>query len=163
MSDGSEPRVDREGIHIDPEVAARVDIDEELDANLVGAYRFSEPGRRRISGWVLLASGAIAALSIQNGWWLGLGFAGLAAWQFLSAWPLAVGEGEALSQAAAAVDFPVGHASATVRVRGWRSRPTWSVVLYSASDPPDERALVLIDSVEGRVVGRPYQESVDPV
>jgi hypothetical protein len=56
----------------------------------------------------------------------------------------------------------VGHASAAVRFAGWRSRPRWAVVLYSASDPPDERALVVVDAVAGDVV-ETYREAIRPV
>lgn len=39
-----ERRVDRDGIHIDRDVADAVAIEEELDANIVGPYRFPIPG-----------------------------------------------------------------------------------------------------------------------
>lgn len=158
-----ERRVDREGIHIDRELADSVAIEEELDANVVGVYRFPSPERRRLAGWVSLALGLIAALTIADGWTVAIGFGLIAAWQFASAWPLEVDEHEALRVAAAAVEFPVGHASAAVRFHGWRSRPRWAVVLYSASEPPDKRALVVIDAVSRDVVEPPFVEAIDPV
>ena len=156
-----ERRVDRSGIHIDPELAEAVAIEEELDANLAGAYRFPSPERRRISGWVYLAMSMLALLAI-DGWVVAAGLAALGVWHLLSAWPLVVDETEALKIAGSTVDFPVGHASAAVRFAGWRSRPRWAVILYSASDPPDERALVVVDAVIGDVVDT-YREAISPV
>lgn len=157
------PRVDREGIHIDRELAEQVAIEEELDSNVGGEYRFPPPTRRRIAGWVFLVCGVAAGLSFDGGWLVGAGFLALALWQFASSWPLDIDENEAMTLAAAAVDFPVGHSSAAVRFRGWRSRPRWSVVLYSATEPPDRRALVVVDAVDGEIVETPYVEDVVPV
>jgi hypothetical protein len=102
-------------------------------------------------------------LVIDGGWLPAIGLFGLAAWNFASAWPLAIDEARALSIAAAAVGFPVGHASAAVTFRGIRSRPRWSVVLYSASEPPDQRALVIVDAVSGEIAEEPYVEPVEEV
>jgi len=153
-------RVDREGIHIDRELAEQVSIEEELDANIAGEYLFPSPRRRRIAGWVYLVAGALVGLAFPGGWWVAIGFAALAAWQFLSAWPLTVDEHAAVAAAATMVDFPVGHASAAVRFVGWRSRPRWAVVMYAATEPPDQRALVVVDAVTGDVVETPYVESI---
>jgi len=163
MSEESKSRADREGIHIEREVADSVAIEEELDANVVGPFKFPGPGRRRIAGWVFLAAGLVATVTIDGGWLVGVGFGMLAIWQFVSAWPLAVDEHEAMTVAGAAVDFTIGHASAAVRFHGWRSRPRWSVVLYSASEPPDQRALVVVDAVSGDVVEQPYVEDIEAV
>jgi len=163
VNDESNAKVDREGIHIERELADSVEIEEELDASVIGPYSFPDPGRRRIAGWVLGVAGLVAVVAIDGGWIVGTGFALLAIWQFLSAWPLAVDENQAMTVAGAAVDFPIGHASAAVRFHGWRSRPRWSVVLYSASEPPDQRALVVVDAVSGDVVEEPYVEDVEAV
>ena len=163
MNDESNAKVDREGIHIERELADSVEIEEELDASVIGPYSFPDPGRRRIAGWVLGVAGLVAVVAIDGGWIVGAGFALLAIWQFLSAWPLPVDENQAMTVAGAAVDFPIGHASAAVRFHGWRSRPRWSVVLYSASEPPDQRALVVVDAVSGDVVEEPYVEDVEAV
>jgi hypothetical protein len=163
MSDESKAKADREGIHIERELADSIAIEEELDANVVGPFRFPDPGRRRIAGWVFLVAGLVAIVAIDGGWILGVGFALLAIWQFLSAWPLAVDENHAMTVAGGAVEFAIGHASAAVRFHGWRSRPRWSVVLYSASEPPDQRALVVVDAVSGAVVEEPYIEDVEAV
>jgi hypothetical protein len=37
------------------------------------------------------------------------------------------------------------------------------VVLYSAVEPPDARALVVVDAVTGEVIETPYVEPVDPI
>ena len=160
MTDGEGRRVDRSGIHIDKDVAESVAIEEELDSNLVGPYRFPSPTRRRIAGWVFIVSAVTAMLLIDGGWLPAIGLVALAAWNFASAWPLAVDEDEALSIAGAAIDFPVGHASAAVTFQGLRSRPRWSVVLYSAEEPPDQRALVVVDAVSGDVDEEPYVEVI---
>ena len=160
MSDPVEPKISREGIHIERDVADAVHIEEELDANVVGPYKFPQPTRRRIAGWVLLWGALMCAVLIDGGWLPALGIAALAGWQFLSAWPLAIDENQALAVAASAVEFPVGHASAAVTFKGWRSRPRWSVVLYSATEPPDRRALVVVDAVSGDVDGDPYVEDI---
>jgi predicted alpha/beta hydrolase family esterase len=156
-----EPRVDRSGIHIDRELAESVAIEEELDANLAGVYRFPSPERRRLSAWVYLAMAALALVAADS-WIVAAGLAALGIWHFLSAWPLAVDETAALRIAGSTVDFPVGHASVAVRFKGWRSRPRWAVVLYSASDPPDQRALVVVDAIAGEVVEN-YREVIGPV
>jgi hypothetical protein len=156
-------KVDREGIHIDRDLADEIAIEDELDANVVGPFLFPSPERRRSAGWVFVAAGVIAGLTIDGGWLVAIGFGLLASWQFLSAWPLNIDENTAMTVAGGAVDFPVGHASAAVRFHGWRSRPRWAVVLYSASEPPDQRGLVVLDAVNGDVVETPYVETIAPV
>lgn len=160
MSGREEPRVDRSGIHIDKELAESLAIEEELDSNVVGPYRFPSPTRRRIAGWLFVAAAAITMVVIDGGWLPAIGLVALAAWNFASAWPLSVDETKALSVAGSVVDFPVGHASAAVTFRGFRSRPRWSVILYSAAEPPDQRALVVVDAVSGEVAEEPYVEEV---
>lgn len=162
MSD-DERRIDREGIHIERDLADEVAIEEELDANVESGYRFPTPSRRRISGWVYVAAGAVSVFAFEEGWIAAIGFALLAAWQFVSAWPLDVDEHEAMTTAGATVDFPIGHSSASVRFHGWRSHPRWSVMLYSATEPPDQRALVVVDGVSGEIVESPYTEKIAAV
>lgn len=158
--DRDQPKVDRDGIHIERDLADEIAIEEELDANIEGDYRFPSPTRRRIAGWVYVVAGLICGLTFEGGWWVSVGFFVLAAWHFLSSWPLAVDESEAMTTAATVVQFPIGHASASVRFTGWRSRPRWSVVMYSATEPPDQRALVLVDAVTGYVLAPPYVEDL---
>jgi hypothetical protein len=161
MTEPETPRVDRSGIHIERDLAESLAIEEELDSNVVGPYRFPSPMRRRISGWVFVVAAVLAMLVIDGGWLPAIGLFALAGWNFASAWPLSVDESRALSLAGAAVPFPVGHASAAVTFRGLRSRPQWSVVLYSAEEPPDQRALVVVDAVSGDIADEPYVEDVE--
>lgn len=164
MSDDRDGRkIDREGIHIDRDLADQVAIEEELDSNVVGEFVFPSPQRRRIAGWVFVVAGIVSAMTIDGGWPVAAGFGLLALWQFLASWPFNVDENEAMTTAASVVDFPIGHASASVRFHGWRSRPRWSVLLYSATEPPDRRALVLVDAVDGEVIDLPYVEAIEEV
>lgn len=161
MSD--EKRVDRSGIHIEKDLAQSIAIEEELDANVVGPYRFPPPTRRRSAGWVFVVAAVIIALTVDGGWVPAIGLVLLAGWQFASAWPLNVDEHSAMQVAGKAVPFPVGHASGAVTFVGWRSRPRWAMVLYSASEPPDQRALVVVDAVDGSVAEKVYVEAVPAV
>lgn len=158
-----QPQVDREGIHIERDLADQVAIEDELDSNIEGEYRFPPPSRRRLAGWVYLVAGVISGLTFDGGWWVAAAFVVLALWQFVASWPLEVDENEAMTTAAGAVDFPIGHASASVRFTGWRSRPRWSVVMYAATEPPNRRALVLVDAVSGEIVETPYVEEIASV
>lgn len=158
MTGEEHPRVDREGIYIDRHLAEEVAIEEELDSSITGELAFPSPRRRRIAGWIYLGAAVVSLGVIPGGWPVAVAMAVVGAWHFLSAWPLAIDEREAMAVAAAAVEFPVGHASAAVRFRGWRSRPRWSVVMYSATEPPDQRALVVVDAVSGLITEPPYSE-----
>lgn len=157
------PKVDRSGIHIERDLADSIAIEEELDSNLEGEYRFPSPERRRIAGWIYLVAGIAAGLTFDGGWYVAIGFALLSLWQFAAAWPMNVDEHEAMTTAAAEMDFAIGHASASVRFAGWRSRPRWSVVMYSATEPPDQRGLVVVDAVSGQMVEQPYVEDIAPI
>lgn len=128
----------------------------------VGAYLFPDNSRRRIPGYIYLALAAASlavrlgfpdAAVVNDGWILGaviLLVVGVIT--ITSGWQMHVDEKEALVKAQQAVGFPVGHASAQQVWRGFRSRPTWRVLCYSAEDPPIERGLVLIDAVDGSIV-----------
>jgi hypothetical protein len=73
LPDPSEPKVDREGIHIERDLADQIAIEEELDSNIQGDYRFPSPSRRRIAGWVYLVAGVICASASEwrcvGLWW----------------------------------------------------------------------------------------------
>jgi hypothetical protein len=161
VSEDGEPRVDRSGIFIERDLADSIAIEDELDSNQVGPFRFPEPTRRRTAGWVFVAAAVITTLAVDGGLVPVIGFLALAAWNLASAWPLTVDENRALAVAGAAVGFPVGHASAAVTFRGLRSRPRWSVVLHSAEEPPKQRALVIVDAVTGDLAEEPYLEPVE--
>ena len=73
-------------------------------------------------------------------------------YQLVSGWNLDVDERDALVASIDHVGFPVGHASAQMGWRGWLSRPTWRILIYSAENPPTKRGLVMVDGVDGHVV-----------
>jgi hypothetical protein len=155
-----------DGIHIPRDVAEAEGVPQDLDAGIVGPYRFPDPRRRRIAGWIYLATAALltplgADLPLV---WVGVALTlVLAVWHLTAAWPLDIDQEEALSRAAAAVDFTVGHASAAVTFAGSRSRPQWHVVLYSADEPPSRRALVQLDGVTSEPTHEVYIEDVPPL
>lgn len=140
---------------------------DELPADLqpalvTGPYVFPNNNRRRIPGMIYLAI-AVALLVVWlvvdgspavNGGFVGaallLALAG--AYSLVAGPDLAVDERDALVVAAAAAGVVAGPASAQLGWRGWTSRPTWRVLVYSAEDPPLRRAMVFVDGVDGRVV-----------
>lgn len=140
-------------------------LPEDLDVSTyVGQYTFPDIRRRRIPAvlYLLVAAACFAAWAGSGGDGVfvndgllaaAVALAAIAAYHLATAWPLVVREGEALVTAAAEVGFPVGHASAQLAWRGLRSRPTWRVLLFSAEDPPEQRGLVLVDAVDGTLVG----------
>lgn len=155
-----------DGIHIPADVAESEGVPEDLDSSIVGPYRFPDPRRRRVAGWIYLGTAAVMAVlaASQPLVWFAVALAVvLAGWHLMSAWPLQIEQEEVLARAAAEVDFPVGHASAAVTFVGVRSRPRWHVVMYSADEPPSRRALVQFDAVSGERVEPPYVEDVPPV
>lgn len=137
----------------------------ELDVTrTVGPYRFPDVARRRWAAGVYAVAGAACLalwathpgerVLVNEGFLVaGVALAAIAAWHLAAAWPLATTEADALVAAVRHVGFPVGHASAQLGWRGLRSRPTWRILLYSAEDPPARRGLVLVDAVDGSVVG----------
>ena len=150
----------------EPAGAAEGDeLPEDLDVTaFVGPYVFPDNKRRRIPGYLYLGLAALCVglwiatrdgdpVLVNRGILLaGVGLALIAAFQFLSSFPLDHDEKDALVSATREVGFPVGHASAQMGWRGLRSRPTWRILLYSADDPPSRRGLVLIDGVDGEVL-----------
>ena len=140
--------------------------DDLVAAGYVGPYVFPNNNRRRIPGYLylMLAAGCVAAWLVagrEEGVYVNGGFLGAAtllavvgAYSLLAGFDLDVDERDALVAASRAVGFPVGHASAQLGWRGLRSRPTWRILLYSAEDPPQTRGLVLVDGVDGEIVGQ---------
>lgn len=139
-------------------------LPEDLDITAVrGRYTFPDIRRRRTAGvlYLIVAGFCLAAWLargdnpvLANGGMLAAAIALLAigAYHFAAGWPLAVQEVDALVSAAGRVGFPVGHASAQLGWRGLRSRPTWRILLYSGDEPPTQRAIVLVDAVDGGVL-----------
>jgi hypothetical protein len=156
--------MDRRGIEIGGEVARAAGVPDDLDATVDVPHAVPDIRRRRITAWILAIAAAATAGGVVAGLPAGLlVVAGLlaagAVWSAAAAHPLRVTAQEALTVAGRESGFPVGHSSATVGFDGWRSRPIWNVLLFSADDPPTRRGLVRIDGVSGRVVGS-YVEPV---
>ena len=147
----------------DAEVRDQLPAD--LDASgYVGPYLFPNNSRRRIAGALYLLIGAAsivivlvagsAAVLVNGGFAVGgVALIGFGLYCIQAGWDLAVDENDALVAATREVGFPVGHASAQLAWRGLRSRPTWRILLYSNQTPPDRRGLVLVDGVDGEIIG----------
>jgi hypothetical protein len=120
----------------------RDELPDDLNASeYVGPYQFPDNSRRRKPAALYLVMAAVCLV---------LGAFGI--FSFTSGWRMQVDEKQALVAAQGAVGFAVGHASAQQVWRGLRSRPTWRVLAYSAENPPRQRALVLVDAIEGGVL-----------
>ena len=158
-----------------PAKAAELPPDE-LPADLQPAmtlveYAIPNNSRRRVVGalygfigvvfaatWLVARSSDTALL---NAGFLAAGIALLAlgAHHILTGRELQIDDTEALKLATAAVPFAVGHASAQMGWRGWLSRPTWKVLLYSNEDQPTQRALVRLDGLTGAVVDQLVEDN----
>jgi hypothetical protein len=140
-------------------------LPDDLDVSgFVGPYVFPNNNRRRIPGYLYLAIavGCVALWAALRGsddtlvneglLWAAAALIVAGGYCLLSGFDLDVDEQDALVIATRTVGFPVGHASAQMGWRGLRSRPTWRILCYSAENPPERRALVLVDGVDGEVV-----------
>ena len=149
-------------------------LPEDLDARaFVGPYKFPDNSRRRIPGisYVVIGAAMLAVWVIGNGddavlinkgvLLGGLLLVVVGAFSISSGWRMKVDEKIALRNATKAVGFAVGHASAQQVWRGIRSRPTWRVLCYSGEQPPQQRALVLVDAISGEVVERLVESNPD--
>jgi hypothetical protein len=144
------------------------DIRDELPENLnavgyVGPYSFPDNARRRLQGGLYLAVAALCvvlrlvagddAVLVNDGFlWVAGALALFGLYCFAAGYRTKVDETDALVIATRTAGFPVGHASAQLGWRGLRSRPLWRILVYSVEEPPDQRGLVLVDAVDGRVV-----------
>ncbi len=151
---------------VDSSDAAHTDaLPEDLDVSgYVGPYVFPNNNRRRVPGYlylgiavicvVLWALGQGDATSVVNDGllWAAAALVAAGGYSLLSGFDLDVDEQDALVISTKQVGFPVGHASAQMGWRGIRSRPTWRILCYSAEDPPERRALLLVDGVDGEVI-----------
>ena len=154
------------GIEIPADVAEAAGLPDDLNAGALDLYPYAvpDPARRRRAALVYVAAAAVTGLLIALGlpagmWFMVVVLLSIAAWHFAAGWHLEVREGEALEIANRAIGFPVGHASANLGFSGWRSRPTWNVLVFSADDPPTQRGLVRVDGVSGDVVEE-YHEAI---
>ena len=157
------PDDDRDDSELDDH-EVRDSLPDDLDASgFVGPYLFPNNSRRRIPGaiYIVMGIGAIV-IWLVNGDEAVLSNAGLAIgggaliliglYYIQGGWDLAIDENDALVAATRQVGFPVGHASAQLGWRGFRSRPTWRVLVYSNEAPPENRGLVLVDGVDGEII-----------
>lgn len=147
------------------------ELPDELDRRRpVGPYTFPNIDRRRYPGVLyLVASGACFTLWAARGadgvlvsrGFLGaaVALAAIGAYHLVVAWPLEITDTDALVAATREVGFAVGHASAQLGWRGLRSRPTWRILLYSADEPPAKRGLVLVDGVDGEILGQYVEDN----
>lgn len=152
---------------IPPDVAAAEGVPDDLDSSAFNPYSVPSPRRRLRAGAVYAVFALVAVAAAAGGWgdgfWLaGVALALIAAYHVVAAWRLPVREGRALEVAGGSVPFAVGHASAQVGFVGWRARPVWNVLVFSADEPPTQRALVRVDGISGDVVDR-YVEDVPAV
>ena len=139
---------------------------EDLDANVFGPYAVPDTQRRRRAGVVYVIGAAVVAIGIALGlpsgmWVMAVGMLLIAGYHVAAAWHLEVRESAALETANRETTFAVGHASAAVGFEGWRAKPVWNVLVFSADEPPSERGLVRIDGIDGDVVGQ-YVEPIPP-
>ena len=144
----------------------RDQLPDDLNAKgFVGPYQFPDNSRRRRPAVIYLAIAVVCAVVwaanrgddgsplVNEGWlWAAVVLAAVGIASFTSGWRMQVDEKQALVAAQGAVGWPVGHASAQQVWRGFRSRPTWRVLVYSAENPPRQRGLVLVDAVDGTIV-----------
>ena len=148
----------------------RDELPEDLDiSEYVGPYIFPNNNRRRIPALMYLGLAAVLLVlyltaqrsPLVNGGYLFaavlLGLFGL--YGLVAGWNLDVDERDALVAATAEVGFAVGHASAQMGWRGFLSRPTWRILLYSAESPPTRRGLVMVDGVDGRIIDAFVEEN----
>jgi len=143
--------------------AVRDELPEDLNASeFVGPYVFPNNNRRRIPGVLYIVIGVVFVLlyllvddspMVNAGWaWGGGALIVIGMYNLVAGWSLKIDENDALLEATRTVGFPVGHASAQLGWRGWLSRPTWRILLYSNEPQPDRRGLVLIDGYDGEVL-----------
>lgn len=150
----------------------RDELPDDLDPTFAPPYEIPDNKRRRIPGYLYLGIGAVILILVivrggdgvfvNTG--LGIAAAGLmlfGLFHLLAAQPLGVDENDALVVATRTVGFPVGHASAQLAWRGFRSRPTWRMLIFSPEDPPRTRAFVLVDGVDGSVVDHIVEANTD--
>ncbi|HUW01142.1 MAG TPA: hypothetical protein VMW08_02195 [Acidimicrobiales bacterium] len=151
------------------------DVTDELPDDLqpseyVGPYVFPNNNQRRIPGYLYLLIGSScvvlgftrgedAVLVNQGITAAGVALVLFGLYHLRAGWNLDVDEQDALVIASREVGFAIGHASAQLGWRGIFSRPTWRILAYSADEPPDQRAFVMIDGVDGEVIGTIVEEN----
>jgi hypothetical protein len=154
----------RRGIEVPGEIARAAEMPEDLDATQREPYSIPSTRRRGTAALVYAVAailGGTGAVMSHASLWFAAGLLGvLAVWHWAAAWRIEVLDPEALEIANREVPLAVGHASAAVGFDGWRARPIWNVLVFSADDPPSQRGLIRVDAVDGRVVGT-YVEKIE--
>jgi hypothetical protein len=145
------------------------ELPEDLNAvGYVGPYKFPDNSRRRIPGYLYLGLAALCLVvwatvdssMVNQGWlWAAIALTLVGVLSITSGWRMHVDETKALALAGEAVGFPVGHASAQLAWRGFRSWPTWRVLVYSVEEPPRTRGFALIDAIDGSIVSHFTEEN----
>ncbi len=153
-------------IEVPADIAAAAGMPDDLDANVLGPYEVPDPARRRRAGVVYFVAAAVTGVGIvaglPSGMWVAVAlFVGIGVYHFAAGHHLAVKDHQALTIANAAMEFPVGHASAVLGFDGVLARPVWNVLVFSADEPPSQRGLVRVDGRSGMVV-ETYTEPVPP-
>lgn len=146
------------------DVSEHVDsLPEDLDlSNFIGQIEFPNNNRRRIPAVIYVFLGLLAIglrvgfpdSALTNGGLIvaGVGLIAFGVYGIIAGSRMNVDEQRAFAVASASMDFPVGHASAQQVWRGWFSRPTWRILLYSNENPPASRGIALVDGVNGELV-----------
>lgn len=155
----------------DGEITDVLPEDLDLDALDHAEYIFPNNNRRRVPGVLyLLCATAVfvcwfvvrndSSTFLNTGLlWGAIGLAALGVVHLVAGWNLDADERDALVAATREVGFPVGHASAQMGWRGWLSRPTWRILLYSNENQPSKRGLVLVDGNDGRVLDKIVEDN----
>lgn len=138
------------------------ELPEDLDiSELTGIYEFPNNSKRKIAAILYLAVGVICLVvgitvesPLVNGGVTvaGAGLIAFALYGWVTAVDTNIDEADALVTAAGVAGFAPGPASAQMVWRGWRSRPAWRILMYSAEPTPEHRAVVVVDGVDGSVV-----------
>lgn len=160
----------KDAIYVPDDVAEAAAVPEDLDSDVADLdYAVPDTRRRRWAGAVYLVAAGIVAVLILTGllpsamWWTAVAvLVAVGLYHFVAGRGLAVRESSALESASRSVAFPVGHASASLGFTGWRARPVWNVLVFSADEPPSQRGLVRVDGIDGSVVDS-YVEDVPGV
>lgn len=158
-----EPQARR--IEIPQEIADAADMPDDLQSIVLEPYSVPNTSQRRGAGIVYVVAAVIIGIGITLGlpvgmWLMVAGLLAIAGYHYLGGWDLKIMDGEALEIANRHAEFPAGHASAALNFEGWRARPIWNVLMFSADDPPTERGLVRVDGITGDVVGS-YTEDIE--
>jgi hypothetical protein len=140
---------------------------EDLQSIVLEPYAVPNTNRRRRAGLIYVGAAAVTVAGMLLGLPVGMalmaiGFIVIALYHWLGGWDLQIMDGEALEIANREAEFAAGHASAALNFEGWRARPIWNVLIFSADDPPSERGLVRVDGLTGDIAGS-YVESIPEI